>query len=220
MGTILASSIIGKARVILQDATAVRWIDDEMLGWVNEGQREIVLLKPDASVTTSAVQLVAGTRQSIPATGIILLDVVRNMGSGSTPGRAIKQINRTILDEQIPTWHVDAPSNTALYFTYNDSSPKTFYIYPPQTSSPTSVEVVYSSAPTDCALVSSAIALDDIYAGSLIDYVLYRAYSKDAEYAGDTGLAAVAYKKFFETISGKEGAETKHEPPSTKRQGA
>ena len=50
MGTITAQSIVDRARHILQDTTSggTRWLDPELLKWLNDAQREIVLLKPNA----------------------------------------------------------------------------------------------------------------------------------------------------------------------------
>lgn len=205
MGTILASEIIAKAQTLLQDATGIRWPGSELLDWLNEGQREIVILKPDAYIVASSVQLIAGAKQSLPAACLILLDVVRNMGvNGNTPGRAIVAISKTVMDEMIPDWHTSTADGIVMYSVYDIRSPKTFYVYPPQPAiSPQQVEISCSSLPANIASVGSAILLDDIYSGSLLDYCMYRAYSKDAEYAVDGGRAMAHYRKFAETLGAK-----------------
>lgn len=210
MGTLLASSIISKAQIIIQDTTGVRWPDTELLGWLNEGQREIVMLKPDASVKNESLALVAGTKQTIPSSGIILISVVRNMGvNGTTPGNAVRSIKRNVLDEQLPNWHSSAASATVIYVVTDPRNPKVFYTYPPQPSAtPGQVEIVYSAAPTDVGAVGNAISVDDIYSGSLLDYCLFRAYSKDAEYAGNQNRAVAHYQKFMETLGAKEKVES------------
>lgn len=49
MGTIIARTVIEKVQTILQDKTGVRWpAEDELLGWLNDGQREVVIFKPNA----------------------------------------------------------------------------------------------------------------------------------------------------------------------------
>lgn len=212
MGTILASKIIGNAQTIIQDKTGVRWPGEEMLGWLNEGQREIVLLKPDTNVVNESVQLVAGTKQSIPDTGIVLIGLVRNMGNdGNTPGNAIRTIERTILDEQIPDWHSGQSDASAAYLIFDPRDPKSFYVYPPQPEQPGYVEIVYSSSPGAVAAETNTITLDDIYSGSLLDYILFRAYSKDAEYAGNGERAMSHYKKFVDTLSIKDQVEAANE---------
>jgi hypothetical protein len=218
MGTILASAILTKAKTIVQDSTGVRWQTSELLGWLNDGQRAVVSLKPDASVKNIAVALTVGSKQTIPADGIVMIDVVRNMGSGSTPGAAIRKIQRHVLDEQIPDWHTSAKASAVtLYAMFDPRNQKTYYIYPPAASA-TQIEIVYSCVPVDVATEASTITIDDIYAGPLLDFVLYRAYSKDAEYAGNDGRAAASYAAFLQTLGGKEKAEQENEAPSSSAQ--
>ena len=44
--------------------------------------------------------------------------------------------------------------------------------------------------------------VDDVYANALIDYVLYRAYMKDAEFAGNQQRASGHYNLFLTSVSG------------------
>lgn len=209
MGTILASAVILKAQTIIQDITGVRWPESELLGWLNEGQRELVMLKPDAYVKNESVLLVTGTKQAIPASGILLISVVRNMGTtGTTPGAAIRPIARNVLDEQLPNWHASTANAVAVYSITDLRDPKTFYVYPPQPATGQNrVEIVYSASPPDVAATTNAITIDDIYTGSLLDYCLFRAYSKDAEYAGNANRAISHYQKFRDTLGLKVKAE-------------
>lgn len=216
MATTKVVDLLTKASTLIQDATNVRWPQTEMLGWLNDGQREVVLLRPQASVTNAAVQLTAGqTKQTLPTNGILLIDVVRNMGSGgSTAGRAIRLVSREVLDAQSPTWHSDANADGLVkHFTYDQRDPKTFYVFPKAPATAWYVELVYSSAPTDCtAGASDVIQIDDIYANALLDYVLYRAYSKDAEYAQNAQLAVAHYQAFQGALGVKTAQETATNP--------
>lgn len=189
MGTILASAVITKARDILQDSTAVRWLDAEALRWLNEGQRYIALHRPDASATIANITLVVGTKQTLPASGLRLLDVKRNMGvGGATAGAPIRFVQQEVLDAQVPDWHSQTAVTALKHFTFDERAPKIFYVYPPSIINNT-VEALYSVAPADIATVGTALTLDDIYEPVLLDYLLYRCFLKDAEYAGDSGRA-------------------------------
>jgi len=213
MGTILGSTIIDKAELILLDTTNVRWTEAELLGWLNDAQREVTLLKPDTNVTTAEYPLIAGTKQTIPdgtssyqnsdsATldaGIVLIGVKRNMGTnGTTPGRAITIIDMRIMDTNNPDWHSDTEAAETIHYMFDIKNPKVFYVTPPQPASAFGyVEVAYSSIPADLAAASSAITLDDIYSNVLLDYVLYRAYQKDADYAKDNARVQGYYSSFM-----------------------
>jgi hypothetical protein len=211
MGTALVQSILDRAIVILQDTTNVRWPAVELVDWVTDGEREAVMFKPSAYSKNESMLLTAGTKQTIPATGIQLLDVVRNTGpNGTSPGRAIRLIEREILDANTPDWHYMAATAVVKHFTYASNDPKTFYVYPPSTGS-SYAELVYSAAPP-VATLGGTLSIDDIYQGAILDYVLYRAYQKDAEYAADPARAASHYQAFVTALAGRNKSEKTENP--------
>lgn len=213
MATITVASILTKVSTILQDPTNIRWPTDELILWLNDGQREVALYKPNAFVVNTAVICVAGTKQTLPAAAVSLIDVVRNMGTnGTTPGNSIRAVSREILDTQVPNWHASTPSATVKHFVYTPLDSKTYYVYPPQPASGQGyVELVYVAAPTD-AVSGGVITLDDIYVTALISYILFRAYSKDAEYANNATLASTYYQQFQGLLQGKVTAEAASNP--------
>lgn len=212
MGVVNAQAIIERASVILQDTSNIRWPVNELLNWLNDGQREIVALAPDAYTRTENVLLVPGTKQTIPGIGIRLIDISRNMGvTGATPGRAIRPVDRAVLDAQRPNWHFETASAEAKHYMFDRRNPKVFYVYPPQPNVPGYVEITYSSAPTDVSQ-GQPIVIDDIYANALLDYILYRAYSKDAEYTQNAERAQMHYKAALASLAGKEGIDATVEP--------
>jgi hypothetical protein len=140
------------------------------------------------------------TKQAIPADGISLIRINRNLGSsGSTPGKAIRIVSREVLDAQNPDWHTDAAIGYVKHYVYDPLDPRTFYVYPQAPSGSHFVELVYSAAPTAVA-AGGVISIDDIYANALLDYVMFRAYSKDAEYAANAQLAVAYYTSFANGI--------------------
>lgn len=203
MATLTAQNLIDRVNDTLQDTTNVRWPTNELLRYLNDSQREIVLLRPDASVTTAAVSLTANeTKQTLPTSGVRLLDVTRNMGTGgTTPGKAIRLISREVLDTQINDWHSSVGQTEVKHYMFDPRNPKVFYVYPRvHVSTAVWVELIYSSSPTDVATVNTTISLDDIYANAMIDFMLYRAYSKDAEYASNANYAQQHYQSFLTSL--------------------
>lgn len=196
-----ALQIIEDARVLLKDEAAVAWDDQKLLNWLNAGQREIAAVRPDAYPQFAVVTTVVGTRQSLPAGAVMLLNVQRNMAvDGTTPGRAIRKCGRDELDSVNPEWHTDAPQATARNYVYDTYTPKVFYLYPPSVAG-SKVEVTYSAVPPDVASVGGNISLDDSFRNPLLDYVLYRAYSEDLDTAG-AGPRAMAHRQAFDAFLG------------------
>jgi len=265
------NSVIDRVQQVLQDTTGVRWpVTDELVLWINDAQREIALLKPDASAVNTTINLVAGTKQSIPADGNRLLKVVRNMsnlGAGLIGGRAVRLVDVAVLDTQTPDWHDPNVSGAAAHgsvvehYVYDESNPRNFYVYPGATVDDANtgtideaarLEIIYSANPatviaaesvtawTDSATyvennkvsyankvwtatdesnntnqtpsassdywtedTSANLAIPDIYANAIMNYVLYMAYMKDAEFAGNQQRASSHYQLFSTSIAGK-----------------
>lgn len=213
MPTITVNSLLSRAAVVLQDPTNIRWPQAELLDWLNDGQREIALYKPNVFIKNTTLKLVAGTKQPLPNDGIGLVDVVRNMGtSGTAAGNAIRLVSREILDAQVTNWHSSTASDAVKHYIYTPLDPKNFYVYPPQPAANQGwVELIYIASPTD-ASVGGVITLDDIYVTAILNYILFRAYSKDAEYAANATLAAANYQQFQQILQGKVGGEMAANP--------
>lgn len=204
--TIAASTIVQRVYDVIQDTTSVRWPTTEVVRWLNDGQREIVLHRPDSMATNATVACVAGTKQSIPAGGTKLIDVIRNTAGNK---RAIRNVEREVLDAQISGWHNLTGVAEILHFVFDERDPRTFYVYPPSGTAGTqaSVEVVYSAMPTDIAAptgdystVVGNLSVPDIFANALLDFILYRAYTKDSDYAGNAQRAQAHYAAFANSL--------------------
>lgn len=205
MATLTAGNLIDRASKLLQDETNVRWPRLELLDWLNDGQRVIVLMLPDAYTATDTVSASSAgqTTFTIPATGVRLIDVLHNAAGTK---RAIRQIDRSVLDTQYPTWRSDTAVSEAKHFAFDKRNPKVFYLYPPLTSG-SGVQVVYSAAPAALTTEASTILLDDVFGTALVDFMVYRAYLKDAEYSANDVRAKGAYETFLGSLTGKRAAD-------------
>ena len=203
---IAAQAVIRRCVETLQDTTSIRWPVAELVRYLNDGQREIIVHRPDAMVTNAARALSAGSKQSLPAGGTKLIDVVRNSSGNKT---SIRLCSREILDAQSPGWHNLTGVTEIKHYMFDPRDPTTFYVYPPAAASGASVELVYSALPsdvtepaagTDYTAVTGNISVPDIYGNALQDYILYRAYMKDSQYAGNGNRATAHYGAFANAL--------------------
>lgn len=208
--SVTVQSVVDRVQTVLQDTTGVRWpVPSELVLWINDAQREIALLKPDASATNATITLVDGTKQDIPSGGNRLLRVVRNMSaaSGGVGKRSIRLVDREVLDAQTPDWHDPSVTGDAAHggvvkhYIYDESNPRNFYVYP-GVSDATHIEIIYSSNPATVAQ-SDSLSIPDIFANAVMNYVLYMAYMKDAEYAGNAQRASTHFQLFTASVTGK-----------------
>jgi hypothetical protein len=183
-----ASDVINRVRVLLND-DGTRWPNSELFYWISDAQRLITLVRPDATSASEVVSLVAGSKQSIPATSFRLLDVMHNIGSdGSTIGRSIKLTDRDQLETQDPYWQTKTKKSEVRQYIYDPRTPSIFYVTPPAVVN-TKIEIVTQKAPTDIVATTDNLALLDSYFETVVNYVMYRAYSKDNEYAANSANA-------------------------------
>lgn len=208
--SVTVQSVIDRVQTTLQDTTGVRWpVVSELVLWINDAQREIALLKPDASAKNETVTLVTGTKQTIPSGGNRLLRAVRNMSAASngTGKRSVRLVSREVLDAQTPDWHdptvTGDAAHTAIikHYIYDEANPRNFYVYP-GVSGNSYLEIIYSANPSGVTQ-SDNLDIPDIYANAVMNYVLYMAYMKDAEYAGNSQRAANHYQIFTASVTGK-----------------
>lgn len=215
------SDVLSRAQKLIQDDTGIRWPLPELALWFNDGTREVTIHKPSASSKSVVLPLVQGTRQSIPAGDLMLLRVIRNLKSASTGtnrvgARAVRLVNRDILDTQRPDWHdeTDTPFKPEVkHFVFDESDPTAFYVYPGNDGTG-KVEALTSRSPQAVATTGEALTdydvpmpLPDVYANAVLDYILYRAYSKDASFAENMQRADAHYNAFAVSLGAKASSE-------------
>ena len=222
MATVKVVDIISRAKTLLQDTTSVRWPLSELQLWLNDSYRDIINLRPDANTQTGTFTCVAGPRQTVTSSfpnALRLIDIVRNVAATSDKS-AVRITNRRMLDDQRRTWYGETPSVNVQHYMFDPRLPKEFLVYPPATTA-AELEVVYSSVPQGHSLTeeqlgnaatTDTISVDDSYAGAILDYVLYRAYSKDAEYSSNAQRAIAHYQAFQGALTGKGQVEAASQP--------
>lgn len=216
MAVTTVHSLVAKAQTILQDTTSIRWPQDELVGWLNDAYKEIVNARPDANSEAGTHQCATGSRQNLRDTfpnALRILDCVRNINSG----RVVDHVNRQELDDQRRSWHAETPRDDVEHWMYDPRIPYSFLVYPPATSN-ARLEVIYSSVPTehdvntDYAGSSETIKLVDSYANAILDYMLYRAYSKDADYTANTQRAMAHYQAMGAALGVKSQSDSAANP--------
>lgn len=196
-----AQQVMVLAGRLLQDESAIRWTFQELCDWINEAVKAIVLARPAASSQTITMALQAGTLQALPDSYLSLLRLTRNISAVGPPrvgGRTIRVTTRDALDISFPDWHNPKFNKYAAavrQFIYDEDDPLSFYVYPGNDGTGV-VEGIVSELPAlvaatgDPTMIASydvAISLKDIYQPPVVDYVVYRAMSKDDTAANPAG---------------------------------
>lgn len=184
---VTVGDVLRRARTILQERTkdGTRWTNKELLDWLNEAYGVVIGIRPGANTVTAEVACVAGTRQSIPADCERLLEVLHNTAP-QAKGLIVTPMLRAELNAMRPRWHGEAASQAIEHYVFEENEPRVFYVYPPAAAG-AKVLVSCSAVPAPHAQVhatpdsTEAIRLPDTYGPILLDLVLARAFTKDAE---------------------------------------
>lgn len=208
--SITGQDISDRAKYLLKDASGVRWTEPELITWINDACSEMVSIKPSAIVKRSVIKLAAGAVQPVPADCVELLEVSRNMGlTGVIAGEAIRPIQKELLDSMMPGWASGAIAGNAKvkFVSKTATDQNTYFVYPPQPNTNQGyVELVYGVVPVkieDLAdivgrikVADTASYLSDNMVNAIVDYVLYRCFSKDDEVTPNAQRALNHYQAF------------------------
>lgn len=199
--SIPVNSILKRVSIVLNDEEFVRWTEAELIDWLNDCAAAIIIRRAAAFALTTNLTLVAGTKQNLPDSMVQLLDVVRNIKAGGTPGRPIGMVDRKLLDDSDPDWHSAKTSATIVNYTHDLRAPRTFYVYPPASAGQL-IEVLAAALPATVTTVNDMFGIGTEYIEAIVHYLCYRSMSKDSEYG--QGAMASAYFSAFKDALGTQ----------------
>lgn len=221
-----AQDILTSASDILLDAGFVHWTLPELVRWLNLGLDAVTLQKPSASAVTVEVELVRGTMQTLPAGYVSILRPIRNVrgpGADRNPRKRITVVSEPSLTQLNPAWddEYSVPfAQQAKHFVFDEANPKAYYVYPGNDGTGM-LEMVLSAIPEKITATGDVdklesyavqLPLDETYHDALLDYTLYRAWSKDAQFAGAAQRAALHYQQFANSLGIKVTVEANTSP--------
>lgn len=206
----IATVIIRDIRAILNDQSSETYTLPEIIAAINDAQRAICLYRPDANSSTSTIPLVLGSKQSIPSTARRLIALVRNMNSADDSvdsGIAIrKSVSMSDLDIINPEWH-NYKRDYVTEYTYDETRPTEFYVYPSPRRLPQYVEIKTSNHPVDVVLETDNTSVNDIYSPCLTSWSVYRLLSADNEHSPSTERCIEHRNTFFKLLNIKTEAD-------------
>lgn len=198
-----AGDLIEPLRQRLSDITGETYRDPDVVSALNLAQLATVNLRPDSSQKREVVKLEPGTYQKLtPGLPVNrVLDVMRLMGAdGETPGRALRRVERSMLDATAPAWHSE--QGAPVEWVFDDRRPDVFYLHPGVTGD-LYVDVVYSSVPKWVSSAGDPFTVDDIYLPALQEYALYQLWGGDNVESPNYQRAQACFQRFGDLLGVK-----------------
>lgn len=204
--------ILDRVTTRYNDADYTRVSQSMYLSFLDDAINQLILARPDSHVKTAVVQLVPGTRQSLPADGFNLIAIYRNMtgnGNGTfSEGAPILQVEREQLD-MFSDWHNLDPVTEVEQYAYDMTAPKTIWVSEPiHPTTPVYVEMDYSHGAEKYAdmldafeeILDMTLPVDDVFLAPIVNYVLYLLFSTDTGSTGDAVLAQRYEQSFYQSL--------------------
>ena len=199
----IVQDIIDEVSGQLNDLDLITWDESSHLEYINAAMEMIVILRPDAFSVITTMQMVAGAKQSIPASALRLLDVKRNMGTdGLTSGRNVHVVDESSLDLFDFNWSNATAVEEVKNFTYDERVPNDFYVDPPSDGNG-HLEIAISRTPTRVTAVGDTLVLKDIYRNQIIQFCMFRAYAVEVDSASSQRRSGIHEASFYQMMGKK-----------------
>ena len=194
---ITTASVLARARKQLHDPAKRRWSDEDLLDYLNEGQRQIVIYRPDANAVLFEHSLQSGATQQLPDGYIALVEVLCNF-SGGVEGAAVTEVSRADLDGADVNWRASTPSPQAVHFVRGNMTPADFYVYPPNDG--TGIVRASASKEPEPTTLSGNLSLRSSFEAPLMHFICYRCLEEDRESEPSAQLAAYHEQQYLKML--------------------
>lgn len=207
MANTLIKAFIDKAKLRVVDEDMIRWDLPFWITALNDAINAVITIRPDAHSKTTEFTCVAGTIQTLDENCNILLDVIRNID-----GKAVRGLDdMEMINNYRPEWIESIDQKSVDCYMQDESTPNTFYIYP-GVSNQHKLLIAVSIFPDPITQNDYAsnkkIAISPVYDNAIIEYMIYLAFIRDAEFASNASNAALAQQAFFNLLGVKSKADS------------
>jgi len=202
MGTITGDDLSMDIGQILTDEGHINWdVSLDLFPAITEALRTIVLIRPDANPAQGAITLeVNKLLQSLPAGGIVLSDIFRNLGvSGADAGPGITRVEKSVMDQALPGWQTHTTDARIRNYMYTQETPGLFISYPIPTVA-LKVEGIWGADPTPILVGTDVICINDTFGPAIKEWALFRMQSMEVEAASIS--LAMAHQSHFYNLMG------------------
>lgn len=191
--------IVTSARYVLNDtdATGYRNSDSELVGYFNEGMREISSIRPDVFTTVGdMVCTVGATEHLMPFSDASQLVRILAIHGGA----ALTEFDILTMSAFNPGWRTDTAATATQWARYAEN-PLRFFLYPPAPATTQTLDVMYVKNPTVLSIGSSITEVPVGMLPALVSYVCFMAQRKDDEHSNSASIA-VHYQHFLSLVKG------------------
>lgn len=208
MATTTLKQVIDRCKITLQEITTdgTRWSNQELVDWAGEFYQLASSVNPAEFADIQEFSCVAGTKQDAAQDVVQIIEITRNTDGTKMP---IVATTKNVLDSTRRGWHGELESINQEVFILDERYPRIFYVWPPATAN-SKIEIVAITVPEKHQLADytggvATVKCTDRLVPPMVDYILFRAYSKDADFAGNQQRSDTHYRTALQSLqAGRE----------------
>lgn len=201
-----------RVRATFGDESSVQVTDENIVTWVNDGQREVVSMNPELLEAIVAANTVAGQQDYVIPADVRKIRSISYKSDISVAFIDLTALSLQEFDKNMGAWDGSAyGQRDPLYYCTFANRIKLFPI--PNTSIVGGLKLYYYRMPTDVTIDADVIDLPLNYHSAIVQYCLQQAYELDEDWnsVGNKG------QQFTASVSGQRVQEKDHASASYQR---
>lgn len=194
--------VITRVKRIFGDESAVQLEDADIIRWINDAQREIVMHNEGVLETTAFINTTVDEDEYAFPSDLFILRSLRYKNDDMQSYNRLQYYNLAEFDNYINGWDGTAygSKDPQVYTTYD----RTIFVFPrPDKSTTNGLKVLYSSTPVDVTVGSDPLGLPLEYHNAIVKYATTKAYEMDEDYES-SGLQFAQFQGDVATLGNRE----------------
>jgi hypothetical protein len=183
-GLYTVADIMQRVRRSFGDEAAVQVEDQDILNWINDACREIVMQHENLLQTSGVIDSVAGQEFYTPPADCFTINLImyRNSSDANASYYALRYVNSAQMTQWADGWRGnDYGTGVPKFFTRADDGK--FAIFPaPDSSLIGAIKVVYARYAADVVNSASVIDLPAYYHSTVDHFCMMKAYELDEDW--------------------------------------
>lgn len=175
------SDIMARVKRQFGDESGVQVTDADIIRWVNDGMRHIVLNNEGLLEVTALSNSVINQQDYSLPVDLVVLRAISFKPSGQDSFFKLKGISFAEFNERVDGWDGTA-FGTSTPSIYTQFAGKVLLFPIPDESISNAIKIFYNRKPTDVVATSDTPELPVLYHQSLVDYCLKQAYEMDEDW--------------------------------------
>lgn len=181
MSTLTPTNILNRVQRLFGDEAEVQVTQSDLVMWINDAQREVVMQHENLLQKTGTISSVAGQRDYTLPTDLFTLQQVGYKDSTNNSFYPLRYLAPKAVEEYMPGFDgPDYSTDLPVFYTRGYDKGKLTLLPIPDKSLTNNIQLIYSRYSTDIAdLATGVIDLPEYYHQFVLEYCMMKAYEMD-----------------------------------------